>query len=228
MKKKTKMIITTLTFCLIMALGVCGVYAVKSLGLGVQGSITFVAPAINATISKATLVGMDNTGTGTMQEFTVTSAMDIQDVQNLAGYKTWTGIALEMTDKTTGTGTLSFTVTNNSSKNTENIMVTLGSTGSISGDVTVTKSADFCVAPGKSHTFTYTFAVDTEINASISNMNLTVKMDVVKSADVPLASEFQTTNNVTFSTNTTSYALSLSLFTSFTEPPTTARSFAVQ
>ena len=70
MKQKTKVVMLSFAMCLIFALGVFCVFAVKNFSLVSGGVIEFVAPGVNATISDATLTGVSKkTGSGTMSSF---------------------------------------------------------------------------------------------------------------------------------------------------------------
>ena len=83
------------------------------------GKIKFIAPGIDATISSATLTGMSKEdGSGQMNSFTVVPTMTESEITALDGYKSWSGLKLLFTDESEGVATISFNVTNNSSKNT--------------------------------------------------------------------------------------------------------------
>ena len=117
MKNKLKLICYCFAMLCVGAMCVFGVYAVSNFSLVSGGTIKFIAPGIDATISNATLVGLTpKDGSGQMSTFTITPDMTTTQIEALAGYKTWSGIHLLFDDESEGIGTISFTITNNSEK----------------------------------------------------------------------------------------------------------------
>ena len=197
MSKKIKNIIICISICLILSLGVFCVFAIKNFSLPMGGSIKFIAPGIDATISSATLTGMSKEdGSGQMNSFTVVPTMTESEITALDGYKSWSGLKLLFTDDSEGVATISFNVTNNSSKNTENIMVEISTNTTSSSAIVATPSADFCVTPGLSHTFSIDLKVaNADESATLDNFELVVDMRVVKSSEVPsVAQQTQQSN----------------------------------
>jgi hypothetical protein len=160
MKKQTKTIILSIALCLIFALGVFCVYSLQNFSLSGGGSIKFIAPGINATISEATLTGLSKkSGSGQMQSFKVTPDMTTAQIQELSGYKSWSGLKLLLDNQDTGMATISFTITNNSARTVENIMVELSTNTTNQSPIQAIPSADFCIGPKQNHTFTIDFYV---------------------------------------------------------------------
>ena len=195
MKKQTKAVILSIALCMIVALGVFCVYAVQNFSFNAGGSIKFIAPGINATISNATLTGISKeSGSGQMSEFTITPSMTEEQIQALDGYKSWTGLKLLFDENSDGKAKLSFDITNNSSKAIENIMVELSTNTSNSSPVVVTPSADFCIVPGASHTFDIAISVsNTNIDANLDDFNVVVKLGIIKPDQVLSQAEHQQT-----------------------------------
>lgn len=194
MKKFTKIFIA-LSFCLCtVALCLFSVFSAESFMFEAEGVIDFVVlDGIDATISSATLSGVTKqSGSGEMQSFAITRNMQDSDIQALDGYKSWSGIKLAFTEESDGFAKLSFTVTNNSTKPIENVMVRLSTNITQSSPVWVAPSADFCVNYGESHTFEVDLIVqDPQQTATLENFNLTMEFDLVKPEDVLLISEYE-------------------------------------
>ena len=203
MKKQTKVLLLSIALCMIVALGVFCVFAVKNFSLVSGGKIEFVAPGVNATISNATLTGISKkTGSGEMSEFTVTSAMTVEQIEALDGYKSWSGIKLLFDDESEGQASISFTITNNSTKSIENIMVELSTNTSNSSPIQATPSADFCIVPGENHTFTIGLNVaDLEASSKLSDFRLTVELRIIKPSEVMSQAEHLQTTGLNFTTN---------------------------
>ena len=203
MKKSTKTIILSIALCFICAIGVFCVFALQTFSFDAGGSIKFIAPGISATISNATLDGISKeTGSGSMTGFTVTSSMTSAQVESLDGFKSWTGLKLAFDDDSEGSATVSFTVTNNSTKANENVMVSLSTNTTQSSLVQVTPCASFCVRSQESHTFDISFVVvNPNLDADVNNFELVVKLDLVKSENVLSVTEHKETNGIDFVPN---------------------------
>ena len=217
MKKQTKTIILSIALCMIFALGVFCVYAVQNFSFNAGGSIKFIAPGINATISNATLTGISKeSGSGQMSEFTITPSMTEEQIQALDGYKSWTGLKLLFDENSDGKAKLSFDITNNSSKDIENIMVELSTNTSHSSPVVVTPSADFCVAPGQSHTFNLVLLVqNVDQSANIDDFELVVELGIIKPDQVLSQAEHKQTTGLNFTTNSSART---AVFSKYTTP----------
>ena len=191
MKAKTKIIIFSLFVCVIVAFGTFCVFALQNFSLNVAGKIKFVAPSVNATISQATLSGLSKeTGSGTMSGFSISSAMTTEQVEALPEYQSWSGLKLLFDDDSEGIGAISFTVTNNSTKDAENIMVNISTNTTASSPIQAAPCAGFCIEPGNSHTFTVNLVVASqEKSVEINDCQLTVELGVLKSSEIATASE---------------------------------------
>ena len=188
MKKSTKAIILSIAICFMCAVGVFCVFAVKNFSLNGGGSIKFIAPGVAATISDASLDGLTKeSGSGTMSSFSVTSTMTAAQVESLDGYKSWSGLKLLFDDEADGRATISFTVTNNSTKSNENVMVKLSSNTTTTDSIHVTPCADYCIGAGKSHTFSVSMAVaNGDVSATLNNYVLTVELQLLKTVKLVL------------------------------------------
>ena len=78
MNNKTKIILTIMSMCLVITLGVLGIFAVKTLGMNVGGNITFNADGIAFEVSNGIFKKTDGTAytgittqTGKMQGFSI-------------------------------------------------------------------------------------------------------------------------------------------------------------
>ena len=211
--------------CFVAMICVFGVLAAKNFSLVSGGVIEFFAPGVDATISNATLSGVSKKdGSGAMSTFTVTPEMTTTQIEALDGYKTWSGIKLLFDDESEGRATLSFTITNNSQKQTENIMVEVSSNTTQTDPIQVVECADFCINPGTSHKFTIGIdVVDMQNSSKINDFKLTVALKILKASDVLSVTEQKNTNGLTFSTNATTKTATLTYCTN----PTQGASLAV-
>ena len=203
MRKQAKVIIVSIVLCMIMALGVFCVFAIKNFSLQAGGSIKFVAPSINATISEATLTGVSKeSGSGQMSEFEIKSNMTEAQVQALPGYQSWSGLKLLFDDDSDGKASISFTITNNSEKEIENIKAELSTNTTDSSSIQATTSADFCIAPKSSHTFTIGLnVINPETSATLDDFQFVVDLRVIKPSEVVSEEEHAQTTGLTFETN---------------------------
>ena len=226
MKKQTKLIFYCLAMCIVAVACIFGVLAVKNFSLVSGGVIKFVAPGVDATISDATLTGLSKkTSSGTMSTFTVTSTMTASQIEALDGYKSWSGIHLLFDDESEGKGTISFTITNNSSKSIENIMVELSTNTTSVSAIQTTPSADFCIAPGASHTFSVNLSVvNVDESVILDDFELVVDLGVIKESQVTSVEEYQA-SGLTFATNSSARTAS---FTQFAIPQGTTENLQVE
>ena len=202
MRKQTKLVVLMMSFCFVLATCLLSVFAVKNFDMNMVGEIEFIAPGLEATISQATLSGLSKkTGSGQMQSFTLTRTMTESQISDLAGVKSWSGIKLLFDEESEGVATISFTITNNSNKAIENIMVNLSTNTTSTSPIQATPSADFCITPGASHTFTINLNVaDVSTSALISGFKLTVEMSIIKPSEVPTVADYSA-QGITFEIN---------------------------
>lgn len=225
MKKSTKTIMLSIAMCLIMALGVFCVLAASTASLNAGGRIRFVAPGVSATISAAELTGIDKeSGSGTMSTFTTTSEMTTAQIEALSGYKTWSGLILRFTDESEGVGKISFTITNNSSKATEHIMVELSTNSTESSPIVATPAEDFCIAPGANHTFDINLNVPNQDETiTMSGFEMTITLTAVKPAQVTSIADQASENGLVFTPNSATKTATL---TGYTTPTAGASALA--
>ena len=222
MKKQTQLIVLITSFCFIIATCLLSVFAVKNFNINMSGEIEFIAPGIEATISQATLSGVSKKdGSGQMQSFTLTRTMTESQISALSGVKSWSGIKLLFDDESEGKATISFTVTNNSSKSVENIMVNLSTNTNVDSSIQATPSADFCIAPNSSHTFSITLSVsDIKTSTILSGFKFTVEMNIIKPSQVTSVDSYST-KGFSFSLNESAQTAT---FTKYTPAEATALS----
>ena len=214
MKKTTKMIILSLSFCFIVAFGVFCVFAAKNFTLTSSGEVEFIAPGVEASISAASLSGIERIeGSGAMQGFSLSRDMDENQATSLEGFKSWQNIKLFFDSENEDSAKLTFTVTNNSSKTTENILVEIRTNTPVTSLVQAIPTANFCVTPGTNHTFTINFAVGDVINsAKVNDFKIIVEMTIIKPSEVLSVTE-QQSKGLAFTTNSSTKTASFTKYT---------------
>ena len=187
MKQKIKLLVA-LSFCFcIVSVCLFAVFAVTKFSFESTGSVEFIAEeGLDVTVSAASLSGLTKkSGSGQMQGFTVTKDMSQAQIEALSGYKSWGGLKLQFDAASNGIATLTFTVTNNSKRIIDNVMVEITTNTNIKSEITATPSADFCINPDSSHTFDIEFVVQNPNQGSkLNNFALTVSLNLLKSGDV--------------------------------------------
>ncbi len=215
MNRKTKLILMISSFCFVFVTCLFSVFAVKTFNFNIGGSIEFVAPGVNATVSSATLDGISSKTTGKMQSFSVTRDDTATTIAAKAGVQSWSGLQLLFDDDSEGKATIKFTITNTSQKAIENIMVELSTSTTSSSAIQATPSADFCIAPGGAHEFTVSLAVvDPEVSALVNDFVITVELKVVKPSEVLSAdsTQQQGNNKLSFLTNSSTKTAAFSSY----------------
>lgn len=187
MKQKIKLLVA-LSFCFcIVSVCLFAVFAVTKFSFESTGSVEFIAEeGVDVTVSAASLSGLSKqSGSGQMQAFTVTKSMTQSQIEALSGYKSWSGLKLQFDSASNGIATLTFTVTNNSKRVIDNVMVEITTNTNIKSEITATPSADFCINPNSSHTFDVEFVVQNPNQGSkLNNFALTVDLKLLKSDEV--------------------------------------------
>ena len=96
MKNKTKLMLTIMSMCLVVCLGVFGIFAVKTLSMTVGGNITFNADGIAFEVSDGTFKKTDDTAytgittqEGKMQGFAMDTNTKLSDVSDEVATWTW-------------------------------------------------------------------------------------------------------------------------------------------
>ena len=202
MKQKNKLIVLVSTFCFVLASCLIGVFAAKNIDINSEGTIEFIAPGVSVTVSEATLSNVyKKEGSGAMKSFTITGDMSDAEIAALEGVRSWNGIKLFFDSESEGKSKLEFTVTNNSAKNSESVMVHVASNTDSSSQIQVVSPADFCVGPNSSHTFSIDFIVQDSAHAAMfSGFKLAIEMSTIKSSQIKSISEYSS-KGFSFSTN---------------------------
>ena len=177
MKRKTKLFMTFSALCLVVALGVIGIFAVKTLNMSVGGNITFSAEGLDFSISDGTFettAGAEYPGVNTdntkLKGFAMNTNTKESDVATQKA--SWTGLNLTMSSL--GDVVLVFTVTNNMTENlvTTIEVTTLGTNTNNNMEIVV---AGGTVTKGTPKEMSITFHIkDTNINAGLTGFSVAV------------------------------------------------------
>ena len=115
MKAKTKFIATIMSLCLVVTLGVIGIFAVKTLSMSVGGNITFSADGLALEVSQGQFKTTDNssysnitTQNNKLQAFAIDTNTKLIDIQSKID--SWSNLELTLDSK--GDAILHFSVTN--------------------------------------------------------------------------------------------------------------------
>ena len=181
MNKKTKLVATIMAMCLVITLGVIGIFAVKTLNMSVGGNITFSADGLSLEVSAgifkddkdAKYEGI-TTQTGKMQAFAINTDTKLSDVQSKID--SWAGLELSLDSK--GDAVLHFSVTN---KMTTPLYVyvstTLGENTNDNMDLIVSPNGTE-IGAGATTNFAITFDIlDTSINAGLKGFEVAMDFD---------------------------------------------------
>lgn len=174
---KTKIITTITAICMMLAVFVMGVFALKTVTYNVGGTVNFTAGGVAVTVSSATLNGcahVSNSDTSTkMLGFTTT----VGQTSNPSQISSWTGLNLRFSSDTTKTATIKFTIKNNSSSEGVTVNANTKSDGTLK-NATITFSCDKTTIPAEqTANCTITFTVkDTDYDASITGFSWTITL----------------------------------------------------
>ena len=172
MKKRTKISLVAMSLCLVIALGVLGIFAVKTLNMSVGGNITFMADGILASISKGTMAGgsfVTPADADTKMKAVEVTTNKTETELN-AELASWQGLNLAFAQSGADV-TITFTIKNNSTQANSYIDVKT----TINNGTAVNAYADVSpswvvIDPGATQTFVITLSViTTEINASLTD-----------------------------------------------------------
>ena len=178
MKAKTKLISTIFAMCLVITLGVVGIFAVKTLNMSVGGNITFSADGLDLEVSEGvfkTTSGGDYSNitsqTEKLQGFVMDTNTKQSDIQSKID--SWAGLELALDSK--GSAVLHFSVTNNMSTPLYVYISTdLGTNTNNNMDIIVSPNGAEITASATTN-FTVTFDIlDTSINAGLTGFNVVV------------------------------------------------------
>ena len=188
MKKKTKLIMMFMSLCLVISLGVLGIFAVKTLNMSVGGNITFSADGIDVSVSQGKFYTKENTDysnittqTGKMQGFAMTTNTKLSEIESKIN--SWSNLALVLDSK--GDAVLKFTVTNNMTADTLYIhtSITLGTNQNNNMDIIFSPTL-LTVDATQQKEISITFDIlNTEINAGLTGFNIGIEFTKVFEVD---------------------------------------------
>ena len=177
MKKKTKFIMVAMALCLTVALGVLGIFAVKTLNMTVGGNITFSADGISFTITDGTFkttsnavytgINNDNTKLKGFAMNTNTTQASVQDKID-----SWTNLNLTMSSL--GDAVLHFSITNNMTTETLYAYLDISHGENTNNNMAITQTGGGeAIAPNQTKAFTLTFdIIDETINAALTGFKV--------------------------------------------------------
>ena len=178
MKAKTKLISTIFAMCLVITLGVVGIFAVKTLNMSVGGNITFSADGLDLEVSEGvfkTTSGGDYSNitsqTEKLQGFVMDTNTKQSDIQSKID--SWAGLELALDSK--GSAVLHFSIKNNMTTPLYVYISTdLGTNTNNNMDIIVSPNGAEITASATTN-FTVTFDIlDTSINAGLTGFNVVV------------------------------------------------------
>ena len=188
MRRTTKFIATIIAMCLVVTLGVIGIFAVKTLNMNVGGNITFSADGLSLEVFDGefkTTSGADysniTTQEGKLQGFEIDTNTKQSDIQSKID--SWTNLELTLDSK--GSAVLHFAVKNNMTTPLYVYIATeLGTNTNNNMDILVSPNGTE-IGAGLTTNFEITFDIlDTSINAGLKGFNVAVtfaKESLVKS-----------------------------------------------
>ena len=177
MKKRTKFVMVAMALCLTVALGVIGIFAVKTLNMTVGGNITFSADGISFTITDGTFkttsnavytgINNDNTKLKGFAMNTNTTQASVQDKID-----SWTNLNLTMSSL--GDAVLHFSITNNMTTETLYAYLDISHGENTNNNMAITQTGGGeAIAPSQTKAFTLTFDIlDETINAALTGFKV--------------------------------------------------------
>ena len=178
MRRSTKFIATIIAMCLVVTLGVIGIFAVKTLNMTVGGNITFSADGLALEVSQGQFKTTENasysnitTQNNKLQAFAIDTNTKLESIQDKID--SWSGLELQLDSK--GDAILYFSVTN---KMTTPLYVyvstQLGTNTNNNMDLIVSPNGTE-IGAGVTTNFTIKFdIIDTNINAGLAGFNVAV------------------------------------------------------
>ena len=213
MNQKTKLIATLMSMCLVLALGVIGILAVRTLNMKIGGNITFNAEGIAFTVGEGKFYEDDATTlytgissqTGKMQGFSMDTDTKLTDVS--AAIATWTDLELGLDNR--GDSILKFNVSNDMDDSDLNIIFIVVYGENINENMEIVSSTTETIAGGSNKNISIKFDIcDMNINAGIEDFE--IKLTFTKNIEV--TSQGIVTNqtnsmftNVKYNLNTSNY-----------------------
>ena len=181
MKRKTKLFMTFSALCLVVALGVFGIFAVKTLNMSVGGNITFTADGISFTVGNGKFYQAETSTeytnitsqTGKLQGFAMNTNTKLSDMQDKID--SWAGLELALDSK--GDAELKFTVTNNMTSEAlyMNISIDLGTNTNNNMNIVVTPSVPTINANQTQEVSIKFDILDTNINAGLTGFEVAIE-----------------------------------------------------
>ena len=178
MRRTTKFIATIIAMCLVVTLGVIGIFAVKTLNMNVGGNITFSADGLSLEVFDGefkTTSGADysniTTQEGKLQGFVMNTDTKQSDIQSKID--SWANLELALDSK--GSAVLHFAVKNNMTTPLYVYIATeLGTNTNNNMDILVSPNGTE-IGAGLTTNFEITFDIlDTSINAGLKGFNIAV------------------------------------------------------
>lgn len=208
MSIKKKLLITVASSCLVIAMLMVGVWALKNVSFSVGGDISFTATGINATISKGTLAGgswFTSADADTKMQEVVLNTNKTQ-AEVASEFASWQGLNLLFNENGEDV-TISFTIKNNSTTANDaiSVFVSVGGGTMKNATASINKSA-VVIAPDTTETFEITFSVtDTTANASLMGFQIGFEMSAYDSTPKETTLYENLTFSLYSSTNKTLY-----------------------
>ena len=177
MKKRTKFVMVAMALCLTVALGVLGIFAVKTLNMTVGGNITFSADGISFTITDGTFKTLSNAEyTGINSDTTKLKgfAMNTNTTQASVQDKIDSWKNLNLTMSSLGDAVLHFSITNNMTTETMYVYLDIlhGENTNNNMSINQTGSGE-AITPSQTKAFTLTFDIlDESINAALTGFEV--------------------------------------------------------
>ncbi len=188
MKTKTKIMafvsLLSLTFVLLMV----GVWALKNINFSVGGNLSYVAPGVEATISKGTLTNgvWENAGDAStkMPQTQITKNDTEQTLTTKFSY--WQNLNLQFNEAGDDVK-ISFTITNDSTK--KGISINISSSYTLADNCTISvNTVSAQLSPSQSQEFIITMKItDKTQNATMTNFAVVFNMQLV---EIPDASDY--------------------------------------
>ena len=211
MKKRTKLGLIAMSLCLVVALGVIGIFAVKTLNMTVGGNITFTADGISFTVGQGKFYKTDKTTeyanitkqSGKMQGFAMNTNTTLADVSDKIA--SWAGLELALDSQ--GDAVLKFNIKNDMADKVIYVSfdVTLGTNTNDNMNIIVPTSEEIGPTDNKNIEITFDILDDT-INAGLAGFKVDIAISDTEGGGVVIPDDAiivdKTTGTVTNKTET--------------------------
>ena len=181
MKPKTKIIATMMALCLTVALGVIGIFAVKTLNMTVGGNITFSADGVSFTIGNGTFYQSNETTeytgittqSGKMQGFAMNTNTKLADVEDEIA--SWTGLELALDSR--GDAVLKFNIKNDMSTKKLYVLFTVSEGTNTNDNMKIICATSELIEPTENKNITIKFDIlDDSINAGLAGFKIDINI----------------------------------------------------